>query len=1018
MNTNPSTRRFLAVFLSLCLLLPGAALADGKNGKKNFKEGVKYEEQQQWDMAAQHFALALSAEPNNPEYKIHYLQSLQRASLMYVTRGDALAEQNDYASAYNAYRQAYNYDQGNEIARFKMERMLELQKAQAGGTSDQFKYNIQTGSMKLASNEIQVANKARSKGDVAQTIKFDRETSFKLAVSSLARQLGLNVVFDDSVKDSEKVALELQDVSLAKALDILLLQKKHTFEQVDRRTIFVYPDNGTNRPRFEKLMIKTFYLGNINANTAKAVLAQMLPPGRQAASVDNIGGQGGANNSNILIVKATPAELQLVQDLLDNIDKNKNEVVLDIEIYEVSHDSMTQIGNQIATSPQQINTVEYVDKTSGKIYYKQSPTTSLGNLGGFGTSSLLPAAIGNVGALAAFGASGAGFLLGLPPTTLSLLRSNGSSKLLHKTQIHVLDGGQNQTKVGRSVPVRLGTSYGYGGGYGGVLGGGLGGVVGQNGTVGGTGVGNSALGNALGALGGLGGFGGYPGIDSIQYRDVGLVIDAQPTITNEGYVEIKMKFETSDVVASGSDAQNLTPVFTQRSLNTVARIQDGVTSVVAGVNQETKGDSRAGIPVLGMLPLIGRLFSTPRQESRQSDVIITVTPHIIRSAGITKDNHLALVGPPQTGGMNQSIEDVVNRAQVEEEAEKRLIAQGVPGVQLDAPASAAGSQQPASFSNQQRNGSQSVIQATSNSDKRPPRVINNQTLGAPPPRSSNQYAETPVVPDSPPQQPEVQLEPTERSVGGDPQQPGQPGQPGQGAGKDGAQPEVSSLVSQPAEPVPQATVMPSRRPENVERAIAKLMAEERARKEAEAKNKTKKPEPQVDVPKEYLSSAPKQKVAQATPKMNAAARPNSAVNFSLSPKPIKQQVGKTFTVTVEVSSQEQMSGASVALKFDASKLQVKSVRDGGLFGSQPEFSYDIKQKGTLIVNVKQPHNTPTASNGRLITIEFSAIGEGQSEIAFNNTDTKVRVGSANIAASGSSTQVIIGRDSVTSSNEK
>lgn len=142
-------------------------------------------------------------------------------------------------------------------------------------------------------------------------------------------------------------------------------------------------------------------------------------------------------------------------------------------------------------------------------------------------------------------------------------------------------------------------------------------------------------------MGGLGGFGGYPGIDSIQYRDVGLVIDAQPTITNEGYVEIKMKFETSDVVASGSDAQNLTPVFTQRSLNTVARIQDGVTSVVAGVNQETKGDSRAGIPVLGMLPLIGRLFSTPRQESRQSDVIITVTPHIIRSAGITKDNHLA-----------------------------------------------------------------------------------------------------------------------------------------------------------------------------------------------------------------------------------------------------------------------------------------------------------------------------------------------------------------------------------------
>ena len=75
MNKNGSIgtsgRRFLAAFLSLCLLLPSAALADGKNGKKNFKEGIKHEQLQQWDLAAQKFALALSAEPNNPEYKVH-----------------------------------------------------------------------------------------------------------------------------------------------------------------------------------------------------------------------------------------------------------------------------------------------------------------------------------------------------------------------------------------------------------------------------------------------------------------------------------------------------------------------------------------------------------------------------------------------------------------------------------------------------------------------------------------------------------------------------------------------------------------------------------------------------------------------------------------------------------------------------------------------------------------------------------------------------------------------------------
>src|SRR5574341_977309 len=289
MNTNTSIRRFLAVFLSLCLLLPamtGAALADGKNGKKNYREGRKYEEQQQWDMAAQHYALALSAEPNNPEYKLHYLRALQQASLMYIKRGDSLAEQNDYASAYTAYRQAYNYDQGNEIARYKMGQMLELQKAQASGT-EQVNYNTSTGRIKPLNNEIQlINNKPRPKGEVAQTVTF-KDTSFMAVVGSIGKQLGLNVVFDDTVKPGDKVTVDLQDVTLAKALDIILMQKKHTFEQVDRRTIFVYPDNGTNRPRFEKLMIKTFYLGNINANTARAVLTGLLPPGRVVTPVDN-----------------------------------------------------------------------------------------------------------------------------------------------------------------------------------------------------------------------------------------------------------------------------------------------------------------------------------------------------------------------------------------------------------------------------------------------------------------------------------------------------------------------------------------------------------------------------------------------------------------------------------------------------------------------------------------------------------------------------------------------------------
>ncbi len=499
------------------------------------------------------------------------------------------------------------------------------------------------------------------------------------------------------------------------------------------------------------------------------------------------------------------------------------------------------------------------------------------------------------------------------------------------------------------------------------------------------------------------------------------MIDAQPVITNEGYVEIKMNFETSDIVASGSDADRLTPQFTQRSLNTVARIQDGVTSVVAGINQEQKGDSRAGVPVLGMLPFVGRLFTTPRQESRQSDVIITVTPHIIRSAGITQKDNYAIQGPSTQGGLNQSIEDVVNRAQIEEDQERRMIAQQQsPGVPLDTPASGQLSQpaglnnqqqrpgfntQPAGFNNQQRPGAgnKQGIQPVNNTKT-------NKTITAPPGGFNNSTVSLPDVPESPqPETPPV----NQGEAGSDNPQAGQAGQ----AGQDGATPDLSALVTQPTRQVSPATVIPAQRPERVERAIAKIMAEQKARQFTDANQPRREEAQQNEVPQELLAG-PKQKVTPATVKSNVSRRTNSGVNFNLSPQPIKEQIGKNFTVTVEVTGQEQMSGATIALKYDASKLQVVTVRDAGMFGPQPDFSYDKKQKGILIVSVKQPQNAMTIANGRLVTVEFSAIGEGQSEIAFNGNDTTARVGSAQIPAGGAATQVIIGRDSVTSSNEK
>src|ERR1044071_8448743 len=92
------------VMAAVLLASPIAVLA--KKGEKNFRRGMQYETAQQWEKAAQEFALAVAASPSDTEYQLHYRRAVFNASQMFMTKGKALADQGDYIGAYNAFRQA------------------------------------------------------------------------------------------------------------------------------------------------------------------------------------------------------------------------------------------------------------------------------------------------------------------------------------------------------------------------------------------------------------------------------------------------------------------------------------------------------------------------------------------------------------------------------------------------------------------------------------------------------------------------------------------------------------------------------------------------------------------------------------------------------------------------------------------------------------------------------------------------------------------------------------------------
>ncbi len=609
--------------------LPATSRARQTSAKKHFQEGIKHEAWQRWDVAAQEFALAVATEPDNTEYRLHLLRASQKASLMFASRGDAFVAEQNFASAYTAYSQAFTFDPTNELARVKMERMRDQQRrpALAG------QYEIVTANATTSSADIKAprASSSGRPGDLLQIVNF-HATDLRQVIEFMVEKLELNVLFDESFKNDTNFRFKLNNVTMARALDLVLLQTHHTFEQVERRTILIYADNATNRQRVEQMLVKTFYLGNADLEQARTLLQAISGAQHPVIPVKQI---------NALVVRDTASNLRMMQELLDSIDKNRAEVVIDVDIYEVSRNTSLEIGNQLALGAQPVTETRF-DTNGNPVTITRGQSSSLGNLGGIGRAGL--ASIAGTAVSPVLG--GVGTLLGLPPSSLSLLQSKGQSKLLASSQIHALDGEQNQTKVGRSVPVRLGTT-----------------LIPGTPALPAQGV-AGAVQNLLGS-----GF-NSSGFDSIQYRDVGLVIDVTPAISKEGHVQIKMKLESTSVEASGAD-MNLTPSFTQRSLTTVARVMDGKTAVVAGIKQEAKGDSRAGLPFVGMLPVLGRFFSTPRQTSNLSDIIITVTPHILRAPKLNHEDHLARSSGNQKGGALPTIEEVVLRANTEDDADRR-----------------------------------------------------------------------------------------------------------------------------------------------------------------------------------------------------------------------------------------------------------------------------------------------------------------------------------------------------------
>lgn len=582
------SRLFASLLVTFCLLAAPMAAFAKKKGDKNFKQGVQYESAQQWEQAAHEFTLAVAADPSNTEYQLHYRRAVFNASQSYMQQGRALAEQRDYIGAYNAFRQAYGYDPVNQLALSEMDRMLRLQREKTGeapGAGD--------GGAKLAPTSYQQgaggtpaqpstttpqqdATLPPLRAEQIRNIKFTGD--LKAFIRNLAEQLNLNVIFDSQTfRTPRTVEVNYSDVTTSQALDLLFIQEGLFFQKLNRRTILVADQN--RRAQFQQLAIRTFYLANIAPDDARNIVAQAIPPNQGRPQTIVLPDK----YTNSITVRDTPENLRLIGDLLRSIDKDRAEVVMDVNIYEVSRSDLFQLGNQVGTGD-----------SSG--FFNLGGTSGLNILGGS-----REVASGLTSVPTALGAA-----LVLPSSALTAFFKKDNTKLLASTQIHAFSGEESKARIGQRVPVQTAQTYPFST------------VPTQTGT-GGTGTTGGVF------------SGGFP---VIQYEPTGLTLSFQPQVFPNLDVQVKMSIESKDILNAGS----LTPTFTERTISGTARIQNNRTMMIASVAQDIESKGRRGLPVLGLIPILGRLFTSPTHNNNQIDIVIAVTPRVLRAPAITPDD--------------------------------------------------------------------------------------------------------------------------------------------------------------------------------------------------------------------------------------------------------------------------------------------------------------------------------------------------------------------------------------------
>lgn len=539
-----------------------------------------------WDLAVEHYRVALQSDPDNAQYRIQLERAMLNASRQHLTLGREFRLAGELDSALYEYRLVTEYDPTNRQAAFRVSELERAIRERIEASRPQPAIDQMRDRVRQA-RPTPVLNPASR---APLRIQFS-DASLRDILNFIGSATGINVTYDRDFQD-RPYSIQLEGVTLEEGLNQILAANGLFYKVLNERTVIVIADTPQKRAQYEEQVIRTFYISHADVQELSQLISSVIRVPQMAVqpmvAVNKTG--------NAITIRATVSVADIIEKIIASNDKPPAEIIVDVEILEVNRSRAKQYG---------LNLTQYA--LGGIFSPEASPT------GGDGPSD--PDAPVTSGAFnlntISQGISTADFYGTVPAAVVRFLESDSQTKLIAKPQLRGSEGATLTLNLGDEIPVpsTVFTPIATGG----------------------------AATNPL---------------TSFSYRPVGVNIEMTPRVTFEGEIILDLTVESSTLGQNIIVAGNALPSFGSRRVVTRLRLREGESNLLAGLLREDERRSLQGFPGLLHLPVVKQLFSGNDNQISQTDIVMLLTPRIIRTHELTEEDLMPIyIGTQQNIGL-------------------------------------------------------------------------------------------------------------------------------------------------------------------------------------------------------------------------------------------------------------------------------------------------------------------------------------------------------------------------------